>query len=86
MFGAMNITEYLSANSLSQEAWATRLGVSQGRVSQWIAGQTIPPERAEQIEVDTAGSITVEELRPDLKWQRDDTGKVLGHLVKSRAA
>ena len=46
---------------------ASRIGVSTPTVSQWISGtRPIPSERCTQIERETDGTVTVEELRPDL--------------------
>lgn len=82
----MNIPDYLTAHSLSQEAFGKRVGVTQSRVSQWIAGEPIPPERAELIEIDTAGEIRVEEICSEVTWQRDPDGKILGHFKPSAVA
>ena len=46
---------------------ASKIGVSTPTVSQWISGKRqIPSERCTQIEFATDGTVTVEELRPDL--------------------
>lgn len=63
----MRISTYLREKGLSQEEFATHLGVSQGLVWQWIAGRTrVTAERAIEIEGKTDGEITRHDLRPDL--------------------
>ena len=63
----MDITAYLKAKELSQEAFAKQIGVSQGLVWQWISGKTrITAERAIEIEEKTDGAIRREQLRPDV--------------------
>jgi DNA-binding transcriptional regulator YdaS (Cro superfamily) len=66
----MDLANYLKKSELSQEAFADLVGVSQGRVSQWLAGETIPAERCVVIEKATAGKVTRQELRPDLFSKR----------------
>jgi len=62
----------------TQLAFARELGVSKGRVSQWLCGDTVPLERCIDIEKKTRalaaarhddGVIVVcEDLRPDVEW------------------
>lgn len=66
MLAPMTLAEYLAATETSQAAFGDRVGVSQGRVSQWLAGETIPAEKAKAIEEATSGRVTRHELRPDL--------------------
>lgn len=67
----MDIPAYLKKHELSQEQFATFLGVSQGLVWQWIAGKTrITAERAKEIERKTGGEITRHDLRPDIFERR----------------
>ena len=77
----MNIVAYLKGTGLAQAEFAALIGVSQGRVSQWIAGQTVPQDRAIAIETATAGAVTCEDLRPDVAWQRSEDGAVTGYTV-----
>jgi DNA-binding transcriptional regulator YdaS (Cro superfamily) len=64
---AMNLDRYLSTQSLSQQEFADRLGVTQGMVWQWVRGrQRITAERALQIEKATAGLVSKHDLRPDV--------------------
>jgi DNA-binding transcriptional regulator YdaS (Cro superfamily) len=61
----MTLQEYL--NTTTQAAFAERLGVTQGLVSQWLTGETkLTAERAVQIEEVTAGEVSRSDLRPDL--------------------
>ena len=63
----MDIKAYLKEHSMSQEEFATKLGVTQGLVWQWLEGRTrITAERAVEIEAATGGKVTRHELRPDL--------------------
>ena len=53
----------------SRGEFARRLGVSISMVSQWCTGaRPLPLDRAIAIERETAGAVTVEELRPDVDW------------------
>lgn len=61
------IQVYMEKHKLSQEAFADRIGVSQGLVWQWLNGKTkITAERARDIEEITKGELTLVALRPDL--------------------
>ncbi|HHH1259005.1 TPA: transcriptional regulator [Yersinia enterocolitica] len=52
-----------------QASIARRLGVSPPTVNQWISGaRPIPAERCLEIEKITEGTVTCEELRPDVDW------------------
>lgn len=62
----VNIATYLKNAELSQAEFAKLVGVTQGRVSQWIAGETIPAERCVAIEKASNGIVTRAELRPDV--------------------
>lgn len=62
----MNIAEYLRETGLTQEEFAARVGVTQGRVSQWIAGERVSAERVLRIEQATQGQVSRYELRPDV--------------------
>lgn len=67
----MNLRQYLFDNRISQKAFAARVGVSQGRIQQWINGDPIPEQRCALIEIESDGQCRVEELRPDVPWVRD---------------
>lgn len=47
-------------------------------ISDWRNRAVVPDDRCEPIETATAGAVTVEELRPDLRWRRDAAGQVVG--------
>lgn len=60
------IAQYLETADLTQEEFAAKVGVTQGRVSQWLRGGTIPVERALTIEAKTGEKLTRYDLRPDV--------------------
>lgn len=62
----MDISTYLIDESLTQQEFADQVGVTQGRVSQWLKGEKIPAERCIQIEAATGGKVTRYDLRPDV--------------------
>jgi DNA-binding transcriptional regulator YdaS (Cro superfamily) len=67
----MDIPAYRKANALSQAKFAELLTAkgspaTQGLVSQWEQGATIPAERCVEIEAATDGEIKRSDLRPDL--------------------
>lgn len=67
----MDILTYRKEKGLSQAAFAQLLTDSgspatQGLVSQWEKGGTIPAERAVEIEKATGGDVTRGDLRPEL--------------------
>ena len=67
----MDILTYRKAKNLSQARFAEFLTANgspatQGLVSQWEQGASIPAERVVEIEKATAGEIRRGDLRPDL--------------------
>ena len=53
-----------------QAAMSRSLGVSPPTVNQWTTGvRQIPAERCLEIEKVTNGTVTCEELRPDVDWK-----------------
>lgn len=56
----------MEKHGLSQAAFGALVGRSQGRVSQWLRGETITAEYARKIEAVTGGEISAAALRPDL--------------------
>ena len=67
----MDILTYRKEKGLSQAAFAALLTengspATQGLVSRWEGGDTIPAERAVEIERATGGEVSRSELRPDL--------------------
>ncbi|CRR10868.1 hypothetical protein PAERUG_E15_London_28_01_14_07917 [Pseudomonas aeruginosa] len=74
----MDIATYRKEKGLSQSAFADLLTASgspatQGLVSQWEKGATIPAERVVEIEKATGGEVKRHSLRPDL-WQTPEAG------------
>lgn len=66
---AMNLTEYLIKENITQSALGEMLGVSQGAIGQWkLDGRRIPAEHCPAIERLSNRSVTCEELRPDIDW------------------
>lgn len=61
------LSEYMERHSLSQKAFARRMGVSQSIVSQWLREEKgISMRTAERIEKRSAREITVRALFPRL--------------------
>jgi DNA-binding transcriptional regulator YdaS (Cro superfamily) len=64
-----SLRQYIDSLPGRQGELARRLGITPGFVSQWISGvRPIPIQQAIAIERETAGVVTVEELRPDIDW------------------
>jgi DNA-binding transcriptional regulator YdaS (Cro superfamily) len=80
------IARYLDETRTSQAAFAGLIGVTPGRVSHLVNGSTPSPELAVRIEVATGGDIAVEQILPDLNWNRDESGQVTGYTVPVQAA
>jgi DNA-binding transcriptional regulator YdaS (Cro superfamily) len=65
------IQAYLEKHRLSQKDFATRVGVTQGAVSQWIKGKTrIDEERGAVIIKVTEGEVSAADLFPRLFVER----------------
>ena len=62
----MKLADFLKERNLSQQAFADQVGVTQSRVSQWLAGERVPAERMAKIESVTEGCVTRHDLRPDV--------------------
>lgn len=78
----MDIATYRREKGLSQSAFADLLTASgspatQGLVSQWEKGATIPAERVVEIERATEGAVRRQSLRPDL-WPEEATQETAG--------
>lgn len=68
-----------------QTALARAIGLSQSMVWQVSAGaRPLPPKHAPAVEAATG--VPVEELCPDVEWQRDSAGQITGYHVPLRAA
>lgn len=61
----MTLDQYLKETRTTQVALGSRLGVSQGAVSQWLR-EGVPAERVKAICAESGGRVTPHELRPDL--------------------
>ncbi|MDN7936414.1 YdaS family helix-turn-helix protein [Burkholderia metallica] len=61
----MELSNYLASRKVTQAAFATRLGVSQGLIYQWLTGRRpIAIDKCVAIERITAGEVTRRDLRP----------------------
>ncbi len=55
----------------TQTSLAEKLGVKQPTVSEWLRDERqVPKGRCPDIERITGGSVTADELRPDVRWLR----------------
>lgn len=67
-----------------QAKLALLIDVKPNVIGNWKLRGQVPEEKCPSIE--TATGVRCEELRPDVNWQRDETGKVLGHFVPAEKA
>ncbi len=71
-----------------QRAAARLLNVSPGMVWQWLNGRRpLPPEHCGLLETATSEqgeAVTAEELLPDVAFQRDAGGRVVGYVTPVR--
>ena len=74
-----NLGLALRARQISQAALGKHLGVTQARVSQWVRGETVPEHYCPLIE--RLSGLRCEDLRPDVRWQRDGNGRITGYVV-----
>lgn len=51
-----------------QRALAEMLGVTPGRVGQWVMGDRVLADYCPKIERATGGAVRCETLRPDIDW------------------
>jgi DNA-binding transcriptional regulator YdaS (Cro superfamily) len=65
----MKLADYLTKHSISQIALAHHLGVSQGRVWQWLNGEQVTPKYCPEIEVWSNREVTCEELNNTVNWR-----------------
>ena len=67
----MNAIREAAAAAGGPTALARSLGVSAPQAHQWLTGvRKPPPDRCPAIERATEGRVTVEQLRPDVRWAR----------------
>lgn len=70
---------------INQADLARLLKVTAPTVNQWCRGvRPVPARHCIAIEDCTGGAVKVEAIRPDLIWQRDETGKPIGATVQVR--
>lgn len=65
----MKLADYLTKHSISQIDLARHLGVSQGRVWQWLNGEKVTPKYCPEIEVWSNREVTCEELNDTVNWK-----------------
>lgn len=64
----MKLADYLIKHTITQKALAELLGVSQGRVWQWLDEGSVPPKYCPDIEVWSNREVTCEELNSTVNW------------------
>lgn len=64
----MKLSDYLTKHSITQKTLADLLGVSQGRVWQWLDEGSVPPKYCPDIEVWSNREVTCEELNSTVNW------------------
>jgi transcriptional regulator with XRE-family HTH domain len=74
------LASYLRAHDLKQKEFASMVGVTEGAVSQWLAGGNISLKRLARIHAVTG--IPVHDLAPQLFSL---SGKTAGKAVRSRS-
>lgn len=68
----MRLDQYLTQHETAVSL-AEKIGVTPGFISQWRTGlRPIPDDLCPRIEQSTGGTVSCEELRPDLSWVRID--------------
>lgn len=80
------LAQYLEDSRTSQAAFASRIGVTPGRVSHLVGGATPSPELAVRIEAESAGEVPAESWGLDVQWNRDEAGQITGYTVPVQAA
>ncbi|MFV5212807.1 transcriptional regulator [Azonexus caeni] len=65
----MDLHTYLESQALPAGNFAAKLKVPPSLLSQWRTGvRRVPAERCPDIERESGGIVTCEELRPDVDW------------------
>ncbi|VWC90584.1 hypothetical protein BLA17378_04544 [Burkholderia aenigmatica] len=64
----MKLADYLASNRISQTSLATFLGVTQGRVWQWLNGEPVTPKHCPRIEMWSNRQVRCEELNDTVDW------------------
>ena len=74
---SMKLADHLKQARGLASALARALGISPVLISQWASGaRQVPAEYCPDIERETGGAVTCEDLRPDVNWGylRGDVG------------
>ena len=65
----MKLADYLTKHQISQSALANFLGISQGRVWQWLNGEQVTPKYCPEIEIWSNREVTCEEMNDTVNWK-----------------
>jgi DNA-binding transcriptional regulator YdaS (Cro superfamily) len=79
----MDLTTYIDDMG-RRRALADAIGTSAAylwQIATGWRGRQVNADLAQQIEHATGGQVRCEELRPDLRWQRDQSGQITGFLT-----
>lgn len=65
----MTLSDYLKLYGIGQSAFAEKVDVTQGRISQILRGSPVPPDLAVKIETASGGHVPRETSCPDIvRW------------------
>ncbi|WP_175777492.1 YdaS family helix-turn-helix protein [Burkholderia anthina] len=64
----MKLADYLAKHRITQSTLAKHLGVTQGRVWQWLNGEPVPPKYCPTIERWSSREIRCEDLNGSVDW------------------
>lgn len=84
MLRVMTLIEFISDQG-RRRALAEALDTSPDYLWQMASGwrgRRVPLGRCPAIEAATGGAVLCEEMRPDVIWERDARGRVLGYRVR----
>lgn len=65
----MKLADYLAKRQISQSTLAKLLGVTPGRVWQWLNGEQVTPKHCPEIEKWSNREVTCEELNDTVDWK-----------------
>lgn len=80
------LAQFLEDSRTSQAAFASRIGVSPGRVSQLVGGASPSPELAVRMEAESKGEVPADSWGLAVVWNRDQSGTVTGYTVPLASA
>lgn len=66
-----------SQQALADALTAMGFRITQPSISEWLQRGVIPEDRCWPIELVVQGAARCEEMRPDIKWVRDQDGRVV---------